>query len=242
MEETLRIMVCEDEQEEQKTLTRLLAGSKVCTVCSFFPDGDSFLKEYYPGCCDLLLLDIFMKGMSGVDVAARVRAVDPGIPIAFITTSPDYTMEGYRYRVDRYLLKPIKQEALEEVLQLGRRHIIAKPSVSFLIQGRNQSVLLEEISYAEQSAHVIYIHLTDGKVLKTNRKLSELAELLPSPPFYQFHKSFLVNLAHVKYLDAELRAFAMDSGYAYIRRDSLHQAQETYSRFMFDQMGKQEGR
>ncbi len=235
--DALRIAVCEDEQKEREALRVILEETGVPVSCSFYPRGEELLEAFYPGCFDLILMDIYMDGMNGVETVERIRAADPRVCIAFLTSSPDFTMEGYRNRVERYLLKPAKKEDVAEAVHLACQTRRNRPSVSLTVQGRERLIPCEAISYAEQNAHSLVLHLAGGDSVKAVMKLSTLAGQLPSPPFYQFHKSFLVNLSHVRCYDGDLKAFLMDGGgCAYIRRDSLRQAQDAYSRFMFDQL------
>ena len=235
--DTLLIAVCEDLQAERDALSAALEQSAIPSACTVFPSGEALLADYRPGSWDLILMDIFMEGMSGVEAVAQIRARDPDVPIAFLTTSPDYTMEGYRYRVDRYLLKPVRQEDLDELLNLAARNKRNQPAVTLSVQGRKVTIPYARLCYAEQEGHAAHLHLTGGETLRAVMKLTDLAALLPTPPFYQCHKSYLVNLAHVSYLDQEMKAFVMSNGgNAYIRRDSLRKAKELYSRYMFEQV------
>ncbi len=233
----LRTGICEDHPEELALLLQALKNSPCDCETKAFSGGEDFLKNFFPGCFDLILMDIYMNGINGVETVARIRAADPDVTIAFMTTSSDFTMEGYQYRVDRYLLKPIKQKELDELLSLAARNKKNRPSVAVSVQGRRQDICLTDICFAEQNAHTLYIHLADGQILRTAMKLSDLAATLPEPPFFRCHKSFLVNLVHVRYLENDLKAFIMNgNGCAYIRRDSLRQARDMYSRFMFEQV------
>ncbi len=233
----LRIFVCDDEPAQQQALSALLKEITVPVSCRFFSCGEDLIKVFFPGCCDLILMDIYMGGMNGVETVAQIRAVDPAVPIAFLTTSPDFTMEGYQHRVDRYLLKPVKKEALEEVLSFAARLQKDQPSLNISIQGQNRTIPYTLISYIEQDSRSLLIHLSNGETLRVTMKISELASLLPSPPFYQCHKSFVINLSQVRYLDNTLKAFLMNGGgTAYIRRENLREAHTIYSRFSFDQI------
>lgn len=233
----LRIGICEDMADELAMLLQALKDSSCECETESFSSGEDFLKSYYPGRYDLILMDIFMNGINGVETVARVRAVEQDVPIAFLTTSPEFTMEGYRQRVDRYILKPYRREDLEEVLALAQRSKNNKPAVTLTIRGKKQSIFHADISYAEQKAHSVFLHLTNGDALKVSMKLLDLAAMLPCPPFYHCHKSFLVNLFQVRYLDNDLKAFVMNDGnIAYIRRDSLRESRDMYSRFMFEQV------
>ena len=238
--EKLRILICEDDPKEQEAICALLAASTYPTQFSTYSTGEALLKAYYPGCCDLVLMDIFMSGISGVETVSHIRAKDPYVPIAFLTSSPDFTMQGYQNRVDRYLLKPVNPADLEEALYLAKRNQSHQETITLSIQGKEKAVPISSISYAEQDGHAILVHQEGGEILRVIMKLSTLSEMLPSPPFCQSHKSFLANLTHVRYLDTELSAFLMnDGGYAYIRRGSLRAARDAYSHFMFDQIRKE---
>lgn len=236
----LRIIICEDEPIAQEVLSSLLRQCAIPSSQTVFSSGVALLEAYYPGCCDLILMDIIMDGLSGVETVARIRSKDPDVSIAFLTSSPDFTMEGYRHRVDRYLLKPVEKEELEEALELAARNRKHQPAITLTIQKREQTVPHAHILFAEQQGHALNLHLTSGEILRTTMKLTTLNKMLPTPPFYHCHKSFLVNLAQVRYLDDDLRAFVMSDGSAaYIRRDSLRQAREMYSQYMFDPVREQ---
>ncbi len=96
--ETLVLGICEDDDEEYTNLEMILGKFDIQTEAERFTDGSGLLENYYPGKYDLLLMDIYMDGMNGVETTARVRETDSDVPIAFITTSQDFAMEGYRYQ------------------------------------------------------------------------------------------------------------------------------------------------
>lgn len=238
----LRVGICEDMPDELAILLQALKDCSCECETEAFSGGEDFLKSYYPGRYDLILMDIYMDGINGVETVARIRSKERDVPIAFLTTSPEFTKEGYKHRVDRYILKPFRAQDLEEVLGLAVRTKNSKPSVTVSVQGKKYQIFYSDIRYAEQSGHTLNIYLTGGRSLRTSMKLTDMAAILPSPPFYHCHKSFIVNLGQVSYLDNDLRAFVMNGGgLAYIRRNSMREARSMYSRFMFDQVRGREG-
>lgn len=72
-----------------------------------FSSAEAFLEPFEPGGFDLLLLDIYMEEMTGMEAAEAVRLRDEKVPIIFLTTSSEHLMEGYRGFAAGYLLKPL---------------------------------------------------------------------------------------------------------------------------------------
>lgn len=71
-----------------------------------YTDGPSFLADFRPGDFSLILLDIYMPAMEGVDVARAIRRVDEHVKIIFLTTSRDHALDGYTVFASGYILKP----------------------------------------------------------------------------------------------------------------------------------------
>lgn len=134
----LHIAICEDSTEEQKNLLAILEQSEIPTVTATFANGEDFLREYRQGKYDLLLMDIYMGGMTGVEVVTNIRKTDETLIVAFITSSADHTLVGYRLNAIKYIEKPVKEKDVWELLAFAR------------------------ILYVEQREHTLYLHLTRG--------------------------------------------------------------------------------
>ena len=72
-------------------------------------------QEGYP--FDVIILDINMDGMNGIELARKIRQTDKKVPIAFLTAMADYVFDGYEVQAIRYLMKPIQQEQLFRLLE-----------------------------------------------------------------------------------------------------------------------------
>lgn len=233
--EPLRIAVCEDEKQERARLEQALEASPIPCRTDYFQDGEAMLRHFFCGKYNLVLMDIYMEGMDGITAVSHIRRNDPHVPIAFLTSSRDHAMEGYRFHVDRYLAKPVGKKDLEEVLHLALSRLKMAPSVTVSSGGRTTEIPLARIRYGEQKGHSLFLYLDDGETRKLSMKLSDFLEMLPQPPFLRCHKSFFVNLPYVRFLNRELLVFEMTGGgNAYIRRESRPAAESAYRSFMFD--------
>lgn len=232
--EPLHIAVCEDSDEEQKKLLTILKQSEIPTQTAAFANGEDFLKTYRQGKYDLLLMDIYMGGMNGVEVVTEIRKTDETLIVAFITTSIDHTLESYRLKALQYIEKPVKKKAVLELLQFAQMKKEYTPRLFLKIGGKDHSLPFERILYVEQKDHTLYLHLTGGDILQANTKLNKIEPQFTGQSFFRCHKSYLVNLSHVADLDKWLMVFVMNEGDSvYIRRESMGKAKKALEAHLF---------
>lgn len=231
----LKIAVCEDDSAEYDKLSAILEKSVFPVETEHFSDGSGLLEAYYHGRYDLLLIDIYMNHINGVETVAKIRETDNNVPIAFITTSLDHAMDGYRYHVDRYITKPLRSGDVMEVISRAVQQRENAPAVNVPYGGKVHRIPLSRIRYIESQADMVYLYLTGGGIEKTTLKLKELAVSLPQPPFFVCHKSYAVNLEYVASYDKSLNIFDMkEGGRVYIRRESKAEAVNIYREYMFN--------
>ena len=107
----MNLTICDDLPEEREKLLALLEQAPIATICTQFGSSEELLEAFRPGKFDLLLMDIYMDGMTGVEAVQKIREMDECIPIAFTTTSTEHTFESYRLSVLKYLEKPVRPAA-----------------------------------------------------------------------------------------------------------------------------------
>lgn len=196
-----RIAICED----QKVMSDALAGQvsrwaearRTAISLSRFPNAESFLFAYPedPG-FDLLLLDVEMGEMNGVELAREIRSRNDDVQIVFITGYPDYMPEGYDVAALHYLLKPVSEEKLFEVLD--RAHTARRKAEQVILCPTEQGkvrIPVREILYAEAFLHTTELH-TAGKTYRVSHSISELETILGQEAV-RCHRSYLVLLRHV---------------------------------------------
>ena len=230
---TLAIAICEDATVDRDRIEAAIASSGADCICECFESGEAFLVRFASGKYDLVFLDVFMGGMSGVEVANRIRTVDPEVMLAFVTTSGDFAMEGYRARVERYLLKPFRDEDVHEVVSSAAQRAALNKERILEIAG--EAIPHSRIRFIEQNNHVTVVHLMGGGERRRRGRLDDVEAELPCPPFYRCHKSYLVNLDHVRNIDRDLNMFELDGdGRAYIRRASMAEARRLFEERMIE--------
>lgn len=198
----MRIAVCEDEKAQRTLIIRYLQewakkSGQILDI-SEFPDGESLLfcwedEERF----ELLILDIEMGAISGMELAERIRREDEDIPILFITGYEAYMAQGYEVSAIQYLLKPLSKEKLFAVLERLKRK---KPPEEKLTFQTGEGLLLvtpAKIWFAEAQGHQSILY-TDHESYKLRHSITELARLLEGQKeFVRSHRSYLVNLRHI---------------------------------------------
>ncbi|MDD3252807.1 MAG: LytTR family DNA-binding domain-containing protein [Lachnospiraceae bacterium] len=231
---TLNIAICEDTHSEEEKLLALLPKCSIPTSCTVFTSGEALLEAYQPQAFDLLLMDIYMGGITGVETIAKIRETDGEVPVAFITTSTDHTLESYRLSALKYIEKPFKQKDIEDILELALLKKSNAPSLMIQRNGSTEKIPFSQILYLEQQTHQLNIYLKNRETVLIYEKLSALLPELARQDFFSSHKSFAVNLSFVRYIDTELKCFVMQNGKNIpIRRESMGKAKKALENFLF---------
>lgn len=161
-----------------------------------FSSAENFLFQYAEEkAWDMLLLDIEMVGMDGVELAKRLRRENETVQIVFITGYSDYIAEGYEVAALHYLVKPVKKEKLFSVLDRAAQKIQKNEKVlHFEIGGEMVRIPVYQIRYADVMGNYVTIHaLTDYTV---KMPLGELEKQLDDR-FYRVGRSAIVNLTQI---------------------------------------------
>ena len=198
----IHIAVCDDEKIETEYLTRLVnqwaMSEKIDIQVTSFDSAEAFLFTYeYNKKFDILLLDIMMKQLDGIALAKKLRNEGGQMHIVFITGLPDFITEGYEVSALHYLMKPVRVEKLEIVLNKAMS-LIEKQETVLIIDTETGVVRLpvNEIQYIEAFAHNTKIQTTSGSH-EVKRSISELESRLDEG-FCRVHRSYLVGLRYIR--------------------------------------------
>lgn len=232
--EPLRLAICDDLPEEREALLALLEQAPIATVCAQFASSEELLEAFRPGGFDLLLMDIYMNGMTGVEAVRKIREMDETIPIAFTTTSTEHTLESYRLSVLKYLEKPVRQKDINDLLRLVKLQRDSIPRLTVQQNGTVQKLPFSGLLYLEQKGHHVMISRKDGSIVQLYGKLSDLLPQLEEQPFFCPHKSYCVNLAFVRGINEEYQCYEMADGKNIpISRPNRSKARRAYEDFLF---------
>jgi len=236
--EELQIALCEDDREETERLTGLIQSGTVPASISAFDSGEAFLKAHQPGRFDMVLMDIYMGGISGVETVRLLREREPDLLVVFVTSSQDHALDGYRLKVAKYMEKPVTRKDMDEAIALAVKWQ-KQAAVEVILQGKKLRLQVNRLLYVEQKAHYLLLCFESGGIKQAKGRLDELEPQLAGYPFFRSHKSYLASLAHVADIDQELLMFRMKDGQGvYIRRDRLKRAREAWEDWLFAQVRK----
>jgi len=205
----LRIAICDDNIEElEKTslMTSAFAQTK--------SDRDFYVRRFQSP-YDLLecvntgiafsiyILDIIMPVMNGIDVGAKIREKDENAIIIYLTSSTDYAIKSYNVYAFQYLLKPVGETELFDILEKAINKINFETTQSFPVKTKQgiSAVRYHKIMFVEYSNHIMIFHLSDGtrvtSIIMRDSFEVLLESILRDYRFVKTHASFVVNLNFV---------------------------------------------
>jgi DNA-binding LytR/AlgR family response regulator len=165
-----------------------------------FDSGESFLESGEVCSCELLILDIYMQKLTGLDVAKRVLALNKSCNIILFTSSEDHQLDGYSIHAIGYVMKPVDQHinalyrALDyvvEKMELDKAHICANTAFG------SQRLYFRNISHIDCINRIVNIHLT-GQTLEIYGKYKDYQNaFLSDSRFIECNRNLIVNLDYV---------------------------------------------
>ena len=202
-----RIAVCDDEKPsrdfELKLINQWAEKSELLISADSYTSAENFLFESEDRLeYDLLILDIQMGKMNGVELAKTLRKRGFEGALVFLTGIKDFAIEGYEVGAVRYLLKPLKEPELFKTLSLVYTDFSKHEKEVFLLQSGNDvsKIPYENIIYIEARGH--YVHLCGKKQTQHFEKewkgaFSSVSEDFEKHKFFCLRRGLLVNLEHV---------------------------------------------
>ena len=233
----MRIAIVDDDKQIYERLRayfgELLGAAAELT---YFSSGEELLRICQPGAFELIVLDIFMEKLTGMDVAREIRKTDSDVRLVFCTTSNEFASESYEVNACYYLHKPFDKDRLKAMLDRIDLAQIEKERLIRLPDGR--SAVLHDILYADYAAHYTTLHCKYGKDIILRASLSEIEELLCAYPcFFIPSKGVIINFHEVEAQNAD--TFTMSDGSLIpISRRKAKEVTDAYSSFLFQQLRK----
>lgn len=203
---------------------------------SFYASGEDFIAHYRPKSCDGLFLDILLGGMTGIEVARRVREKEKRLPLIFTTTERDYAVDGFAVRGTDYLIKPLDPAQVARCMERLREYLAEPSSISLLepsARGHSVPVVvaLDDILYGQYMDHVMTVYTVSG-VYRTRSSFQDFTGQLPhTGRFCVCGRGLVVNLSYVaRVLDGEL--LLKNGDRLSFSRNRRREVQEAYADWM----------
>ncbi len=214
----IRTVLVDDEPRGLNTLKKLLQeycpDIKIVAECADAETAKEKIELLEP---QLAFLDISLPRKSSFDLLAELDIID--FEIIFVTAHNEYTLQAFHYSAVDYLMKPIDEDLLIDAVKRATKRIAINSTnnnVTALLHNLQktqtpqemklciasvkgfQVVDLKNILYCEASGSYTNFNFTDKHQLCSAKTIHEYEELLADVGFVRIHKSFLVNLLHVK--------------------------------------------
>ena len=196
----LNFAICDDSIIDSNYVKELVINWSAKIKCqvniNVFPSAEAFLFHYEENKnYDVLLLDIEMGKMDGVTLARKIRSSNKSVQIIFITGYSDYIAEGYEVEALHYLMKPLKEEKLYDVLERALSKVIQnEKSIVLNLSDEIVRIPLHEILYIDVDRNYITVHANKDYIIK--KTLSEIEKELDER-FFRIGRSAIVNLKFI---------------------------------------------
>ena len=198
----IRIAVVEDEDKWaniiEECLDKLSKQDKIDIAITRFCDGYDLVENYTYN-FDIILMDIEMPLMNGMEAAEKIRNVDAQVTIIFITNMAQYAIRGYKVNALDYILKPISYIPFSETIKKAVR-IYDKDKGGFIVishKSGTEKIMTDNIYYIESQGHRLTFHTSKGTYETTTYSMKEIEQILSSYSFKRCNSGCLVNLKYV---------------------------------------------
>ena len=212
----IQIAVCDDEKYYRDKIRELAAQflekRQLPYTVTVDPSGEDFLAgEENLVKYDIVFLDISMKDIDGIETAMRIRSFHSGTCIVFVTAFLDYALDGYKADAVRYLMKDSLGTEMEECMAAVLERMELR-QVAFPFTGGVQELYTDNILYVESRKHksVFFCLESERKEYQLYEKMDVIEEKLGQYAFLRIHKSYLVNMKHIRKISSY--AVILDTG------------------------------
>lgn len=166
-----------------------------CPEIKIYDNGNSLLNDVSSK--DIIILDALLHELNGITISNQLRCSHPNMIVFVVTLSYEFLDDAMRSHVFCYLSKPLDKNRLFRNLQ-DALHTYSLFSTKIILETKTRTYIFNtfEIICVEAIGHKVIVHTTKGDY-EVLHSMSYWIQLLPSNCFFQSHRSFIVNFAHV---------------------------------------------
>lgn len=204
----LHLAVCEDCEAQNYFILEMVALYKakrgnIQLETTSFLSGEKLLESLEQGNkFDLMLLDIVMPGLNGIELAKEIRKKDENVILIYISASEDFAIDAFKVYASNYIVKPVIEEnlfpILDRLIPLSKK--TAEQYFTFSTTERTVRIPFSSIASVELLNRKPCVCLEDGSVLTGKFLRGNFNELIKplfnDERFFHSHKSYVVNISH----------------------------------------------
>lgn len=199
----MRIAVVDDVSSEtdkmEKILQQAAKNNRMTFDISCFESGEAFLNAFENGSFDIIFMDIYMNGISGVDTAREIRRKDRHCLLVFLTSSMEHMPEAFSCHAFEYIQKPVNEARVMQVMTDALNILPTKMKyMEFISNRRTVRLLYSDFAAVVSADHYLNITDSDNNIYKIRQTFSEFISVLENDSrFLQINKGIIVNMDYI---------------------------------------------
>lgn len=198
----MRVAICDDSQDfllQSKNTLQQWPDQPVNMTVETFDDSYALIQAHNSSPFDIILLDIVMPLVNGMEAAREIRQSDKTVKIVFLTSSPDFAIDSYEVKASNYLLKPLDSQklfhCLDDIVEELQRNA---RSITVRCLSSTHRIELQNIEYIEaQNKHTLFVFADGSTIDAIHLMYTYENQLSLEDGFFKCHRSYVVNLHHV---------------------------------------------
>lgn len=238
----MNVALIDDDKKQIEKLSKLISNELSLVEntphkLKSYNNSETFFATWQKDHFDLIILDIFIDGITGIDIARRIRETDKEVQLVFCSSSNEFASESYEVNAQYYLQKPVSETDIANMFRRLRFDFNNLTKTVQLPDGH--SIILRSILYTDYANHVITIHMKNDETYRLRTSHTQIESLLhPYGYFISPFKGIIVNLYEVSsFLDD---TFVLHNGQTLpVARRRTKEVKDAYTKFLFNKLRKE---
>lgn len=198
----IRAIAIDDEPIALKVIENFCGEIETITLEKTFGNAEEGLKYLKKFPADIIFLDIEMPNLNGIDLYKQIKQ---NTLVVFITSRPDYAVEGFNLNALDYLLKPFTFERFKQATEKAKDYfaVTSNPKTQHIFVRADyslQKINLDDITCIEALDDYLKIYIHNQKTIVARMTMKAILEKLPASDFIRVHRSFIVPIKKVESL------------------------------------------
>jgi len=231
----MKIIIVDDEPLARDRLRALINELNLGKVVAEASNGREALNAMRVHQPDIVLLDVRMPGMTGIQLVEQLTTFAPVPAIIFTTAYADHALQAFEHQAVDYLLKPVRKDRLEKALRraytLTQTPLLsplptptARTHITAYLRGELRLIPVNQVYYFIANQKYIVLHWAQGEVL-ISEALKDLEQEFAGQ-FLRIHRGILVGIVHIASL------VKTGNGRSYIKLKSVENLLEVSRRHL----------
>ncbi|MEG1411094.1 MAG: LytTR family DNA-binding domain-containing protein [Terrisporobacter sp.] len=212
----MKIAIVDDLKEDRLSVREIIdefclnkfkkLNKKIEIIIEEFPSGENFLSNFKPNYYDIILLDIYMDKLTGMDTAREIFALDKSCNLIFLTTSDDYIFDSFEVKAVFYIMKPVSlnKNKLFTALDFCLDNLkLDTSSVEIVVNKKSINLLLSDVIYVDCERRLSKFHTTTTTLLSNKSLSNYYDDLIEDKRFIECFRGIVVNMDYIDSVDDE---------------------------------------